>query len=945
MNHQLLTKWYLSRFESKKSGNNIDRISMTLLNSKIKLTPHQIDAALFAFKSPISNGVLLADEVGLGKTIEAGIIIAQLWYERKANVLIIVPASLMRQWNAELYDKFSLKSELMDRKRFNYYLRKGYENPFLACGNITICSYQFASINSELINKSKFDTVVIDEAHKLRNSYTGKSIISNNIKEATKNMKKILLTATPIQNSLLDLYGITSFIDDKIFGDINIFKLNYIKKLPENTDELKSRLQTYMHRTLRSQVSQYVKYTNRIAKTFSFSQTPEEIEIYKDLQDIIINSENNPYIIPKKQSHLLLLILSKLMGSSVYALQGTLQVILKRLELMSNGEDLDITEYLKSDDLLDEVEDDELINEEENEKLEIDKNELNREILVIKNLIEKTNKVNKESKYFTLLESLKYSFMHLKEIGANEKVLIFTESTRTQKFLYDSLKEDGYDHILLYNGSNNNDETNEIYSNWLNRPENIDKKNNDRSLNIKSAIIDEFEKNGKILISTEAGAEGLNLQFCSLVINYDLPWNPQRVEQRIGRCHRFGQKFDVTVINFINNSNRVEQRIYELLNSKFNLFNEVFGASDEVLGALDNVTNIDKSISEIYAKCRTEEEIDTAFDELQKEYSNEISDNIKKTKQKIIDNFEEDLQQYFSNMMVETESQLNEMEKTFWELTKIILSNVAHFDDASFTFTVYNLDEYNGKYKISSRNENSEYIDYNSNTKLGQLVLNKAHKINISHGKMTFDITNYPFKLTEIEQMKGKKGIILFNKFSIRSFESEEYLFFSGLMTDNEFLDDETINKLFRTNSIENYDTNMDSNKLNLVLENSKIYCNKLLTESTEKNNSYLSSEISKINTWADDKMESIEYNVEMMREQRKELRKQSDLCTNYQDKLKIEQEISNLTNKISNSWMKLADTEEKVEIQRKQMISNVKKENMKSSTFETIFAINFEVI
>ena len=105
MNNKFLAKWYINYLDSKKSGSSIDRISMTLFNSKIKLTPHQIDAALFAFKSPISKGVLLADEVGLGKTIEAGIIIAQLRFEKKANILIIAPASLIRQWNSELFEK------------------------------------------------------------------------------------------------------------------------------------------------------------------------------------------------------------------------------------------------------------------------------------------------------------------------------------------------------------------------------------------------------------------------------------------------------------------------------------------------------------------------------------------------------------------------------------------------------------------------------------------------------------------------------------------------------------------------------------------------------------------------------------------------------------------------------------------------------------------------
>ena len=398
MNNKFLAKWYINYLDCKHSGSTIDRISMTLFNSKIKLTPHQIDAALFAFKSPINKGVLLADEVGLGKTIEAGIIIAQLRLEKKANILIVAPASLIRQWNSELYDKFSLESQIMDRKMFNNYIRKGYSNPFDVYKGITICSYQFASSNSELIHNSNFEMVIIDEAHKLRNYYTEKSIIANNIKFATENFKKVLLTATPIQNSIMDLYGLTSFIDDNIFGDKTIFRYNYVKNFNLEKDELRKRLKNYMHRTLRSQVTQYIKYTKRIAETFYFVQNPDEQELYTMLQDIIVNPEQHPYIIPGKHKHLLLLIMSKLMGSSIYALKGTLEIILKRLNELKKGEDLDLTEYLKNQELVDEIEDDELMNpESSDDKLseQIDFEMLTNEIKYVRTMILKADSIKK----------------------------------------------------------------------------------------------------------------------------------------------------------------------------------------------------------------------------------------------------------------------------------------------------------------------------------------------------------------------------------------------------------------------------------------------------------------------------------------------------------------------------------------------------------------------
>lgn len=949
MSQKFAAKYFLNDLQLKKGGNSVDRISATLLNAKIKLTPHQIDASLFAFKSPIDKGVILADEVGLGKTIEAGIVIAQLWFERHAKILIISPAPLMRQWYNELYDKFSLKSEIMDRRLYNSYQNKGYSNPFEKTNEIIICSYQFASMNYEDISNAKFDTVIIDEAHKLRNVYNEKNIMSNNIKKATENYKKILLTATPIQNSLMDIYGLASFIDDNIFGDKNVFKYNYIRNFDENSSELQDRISTFLHRTLRNQVSQYIKFTNRIAKTFTFSQSNVEKEIYDELRNIINNPEGSPYIIPNKQKHLLLLILSKLMGSSVYALRGTLEAILKRLIAMQDCENYIEEDYTLDDELIEGLDiDTDCTNESENQKSEsniIDTVELQVEICKINNLIDKIDHIEKESKYYTLLDALKYSFEHLEEKGENKKVIIFTESRRTQEFLYNNLTKDGYDKVLMFNGSNSDNKSNSIYNEWINRPENLDKRSNAKSLNMRSAIIDEFEHNSDILIATEAGAEGLNLQFCSLIINYDLPWNPQRVEQRIGRSHRFGQKYDVTVINFINKSNLVEQRIYELLSTKFHLFNDIFGASDEILGKIDNAGDLQESIAEIYMNCRSSEEINESFNNLQKKYDKSISETISKTKKSIVDNFEEDIQGYFEDTMISTEANLNNVELSFWNLAKCVLNEKATFDDSEYILNVHSLETLNGEYKISSRNSDNKYMDFNTSSKLGEYVINNAVEISEMEGKTIFNVSEYPYNLKQVENLKSRHGLISLHKIIIDSFELEEHLILNGILDDGSRIQEDTIKKMFRVKSKDIERFSLNPTLKSEIDKDASTYANKIINESSIKNNTYLSDGIKKINSWADDKIQSVEMNVELMREQRKELRKKSDLCTNFKEKELIEEEISKLTGKITKCWMNLAENEEKVEEKRKLMVDSIKKENMKTTSVQTIFTIEFEVI
>lgn len=156
-------------------------------------------------------------------------------------------------------------------------------------------------------------------------------------------------------------------------------------------------------------------------------------------------------------------------------------------------------------------------------------------------------------------------------------------------------------------------------------------------------MIEAFRDRATLLIATESAAEGVNLQFAPLGVNYDLPWNPQRVEQRIGRCHRYGQQHDVVVVNFLNRCNAADQRVFQLLAEKFRLFDGVFGASDDVLGALESGVDIEKRIAQVYQECRTAEEIQTAFDALQAELDDKISQAMVETRRSLLENFDEEV--------------------------------------------------------------------------------------------------------------------------------------------------------------------------------------------------------------------------------------------------------------------------------------------------------------
>lgn len=218
-------KYYATLLSQRSSGEELESLSQSLLSSTVDINPHQIDAALFAFNSPLSKGVVLADEVGLSKTIEAGLVICQYWAIGKRKIIIICPASLRKQWEAELLDKFGIPSIIIDTKNYNTYCREG-KNPFFS-KQAVICSYNFAAKHKAEILTHGFDLAVIDEAHKLRNVYRKSSRIATDVRDVLHGVKKLLLTATPFQNSLMELYGLTSIIDDCLFGSEKSFRSQF----------------------------------------------------------------------------------------------------------------------------------------------------------------------------------------------------------------------------------------------------------------------------------------------------------------------------------------------------------------------------------------------------------------------------------------------------------------------------------------------------------------------------------------------------------------------------------------------------------------------------------------------------------------------------------------------------------------------------------------------
>jgi len=276
-----------------------------------------------------------------------------------------------------------------------------------------------------------------------------------------------------------------------------------------------------------------------------------------------------------------------------------------------------------------------------------------------------------------LNHALDLGFERLRELGAAQKAIIFTDSTVTQEYIARSLADAGRAKgVVLFNGQNNSPHTTAIYQTWLERHKGSDMITGVVAADRRKALVDYFREQGTIMIATEAASEGINLQFCSMVVNYDLPWNPQRVEQRIGRAHRYGQQHNVVVVNFSNKGNLAEQRILELLDDKFHLFKGVFGASDEVLGKIEDGLDFERTISTILNRCKTADDIAFAFNELEKQFEGEISQEMASAKTKVFDNVDPNVQDRLKSCNAQSGEVLNKFERLLLAVTKHQLSDL-----------------------------------------------------------------------------------------------------------------------------------------------------------------------------------------------------------------------------------------------------------------------------
>jgi ERCC4-related helicase len=938
----------------RRASDDLEKFIGALLDAQVDLNPHQVQAALFAFQSPLSKGAILADEVGLGKTIEAGLVISQRWAERKRRILVIAPANLRKQWFQELSEKFFLPCEILESKSYNAAIRSGNFAPFeSSC--VLIVSYQFASSKAADLQRTPWNLVVMDEAHRLRNVYKASNVIGNTLKNALEGVPKILLTATPLQNSLLELYGLVSIVDERVFGDVGSFREQY-GNLAETGkfEQLRERLRAVCHRTLRAHVMPYIKYTKRHALLEGFTPHDDEIELYNMVTEYL--SRDNLVALPNSQRTLLTLVLRKLLASSSFAIAGALETMRARLQKRLDRQAVpDLVEAFDQDfEALDETAEewtegsaDEAISDTERMALE-------QEIADLQRFRDLAKSIDQNAKGKALLKALEVAFKQANEFGADRKALIFTESKRTQSYLLRLLENTPYgEGIVLFNGSNTDPASNQIYKRWQERHKNTDRITGSRSADMRSALVDEFRERGQVMIATEAGAEGINLQFCSLVVNYDLPWNPQRIEQRIGRCHRYGQKHDVVVVNFLNQKNAADQRVFELLNDKFKLFEGVFGVSDEVLGAIESGVDFEKRVAEIYQRCRQPAEIQTAFDELQAALSMEIDAAMTNTRATLLEHFDEEVNQKLKLNQQRSEEGRGRFEQLLLKLTEFEIGANAELHRGELgqlsSFTLREIPSGTnpteiplGRYELPRRNPEAHL--YRLAHPLAQHLIETAKTRTLEMAELEFDYAAYQGKISVLEQRRGQSGWLRLSLYSLSALtQTEEHHLIAAINESGDVIDVTSARDLLKLPAKTVQMTALDAPAtLDTITVAQRNAINKHINE---RNAQFFENEAQRLDDWAEDLKLGLERDLKDIDRQIKEARRAKTVALTLEEKLEGEKRVKALEALRSQKRRALFEAQDEIDAQRGKLIEELEGKLQQDASLKTIFTIRWRLV
>jgi hypothetical protein len=650
-------------------------------------------------------------------------------------------------------------------------------------------------------------------------------------------------------------------------------------------------------------------FTRRYSLTEDFTPSTEELELYHQVSGYL--QRDDLLAIKPEARHLVTLVIRKILASSSYAIQGTLATMIQRLQnkmplLDGLQTDFETLQELADSDNIDDVD-------------TIDPEALQEEINLLEQFKNKAQNISKNAKADALQRVLHRAFEMTQRLGGARKAVIFTESIRTQAWLFELLNQNGFqDEVVLLNGSNNDTHSKQIYKEWLEKHKGSVRISGAKSADMKAALVDKFCDQSTIMISTEAGAEGINLQFCSLLINYDLPWNPQRVEQRIGRVHRYGQKYDVVVVNFINKGNRADERVFELLSEKFQLFEGVFGASDEILGSIESGVDIERRIHAIYQQCRTNETIEEEFTKLQQDLKHELANQVQETSRSILECFDTDVVKRLNMQRETTAQKLGEYQHMMMRLAQAELP-LADFGKDRF---YYDGIAYDLNWPQAEANDAQFFRPHEG---LGKQLIAQAKKhVNLPSLQLELSYALLETQHSDVKGYIGQTGELSIEKYIIETKRQKlEYLLVSACTDDGKLLDEKTARRLLLVPGKSSAATK-DLCQKHLLETGSQSQQDTHFAEAEKNNEQYFEEETEKLEHWSEDRRVALDIRIKQLDKEIADARRTARQMPTLQEKMNARRVLKKLERERDNTMLNYHEEKKKIEAKEDELLEEV---------------------
>jgi len=688
-------------------------------------------------------------------------------------------------------------------------------------------------------------------------------------------------------------------------------------------------------------------FTNRFTHTADFVPSKAEEQLYDEVSAYL--QREVLVALPNARRKLITLIMRKLLASSSAAIGATLTKFVDRLSDQTKLP-LPVEESLAQDfESLAEIDEewtgDDGATTPEPATANVSP-EARSELADLQRFVQLAQSVERDSKATKLVEVLPKAFELAQEKGAARKAVIFTESVKTQEYLFKLLAESGYaGQIVLMNGANTDETSKRIYAEWKARNAHRweDVSSGSKTADMKVAIVDEYRERGTLLLATESAAEGVNLQFCSIVINYDLPWNPQRIEQRIGRCHRYGQKTDVLVVNFLNRKNEADQRVFELLDKKFNLFKGVFGASDDVLGAVESGVDLEMRIAGIYQNCRTPEQIKTAFDALQLELDDKIKAGLDSARRALLENFDAEVHERLRVHKDAAKQSLGERQRILLDLAKYGLDGRAMFDKSEPRFLVKSGGASEGR-RFHLEWQRAEALGdtfFRIDHPLAQELIEKAASQVTNTAEVIFD---YEPHASALQRYRGTSGWLEVSKLTVEAVgRSEEYLLVAASDADGRHLAPDVAIKFFL---LRGRVTGNPTASVPPVLAEIRDELRGFRLHVLEtRNQKFFDEEVEKLERWAEDVKFGLEQELRELDTQIKARKKTSKSAVALAEKLEAQKIIKSLEAKRNSKRRQLFKAQDHVDRRRTELIEEIERQLQTKTSIEPVFKLRWALV